>query len=103
MKWVKRAVFWLPAVSILICFHDIWKTLHAQYIPYIGIGPFESFHHWMIAFDSFQPPKSAALSAKRYAYFTHFAFFFILGLMIDYTIKYSALGRNKTSRNKTPM
>ena len=84
-----RAAFWFSLFSIIICFHDYWKTIHIHdpVILMIGLGPFEPFHHWMLDFDPFEPPVTAAISAKMRGYVMHLFFFFLVGTALDKLIR----------------
>ncbi|QYR23605.1 hypothetical protein KZ483_12320 [Paenibacillus sp. sptzw28] len=87
MILLKRITFWLSLISITICLNDIWETVHAPDILDIGVGPFEPFKHWMLDFDPFKPPSSALITAKFPGYIVHFAFFCLVGTILDNCIR----------------
>jgi hypothetical protein len=96
MVLIRRMAFWFSMFSITICFKDYWETIHASTILLIGLGPFEPFKHWLLDFDPFKPPNSADISAKIPGYLVHFAFFFLIGTIIDCVVRF--LGRTRRSR-----
>ncbi len=80
----KRVTFWLGIISLLLCFNDIWGTLHSPTIFFVGLGPFEPFRHWMLKFDRFDHAiESASIGAKVPGYIVHFITFILVGMVID--------------------
>ncbi|WP_379165630.1 hypothetical protein [Paenibacillus roseus] len=78
---------------------DIWKTLNAPTIFYVGVGAFESFNHWFLKFDKFDLDiESASISAKIPAYIVHFITFTVAGMIIDKIVTTIQTLRGKTNQ-----
>lgn len=80
----KRVTFWLGIISLLMCFNDIWGTLHSPTIFMAGLGPFEPFRYWMLKFDRFDHAiESVSIEAKVPGYIVHFITFILVGIVMD--------------------
>ncbi|MDB5052814.1 MAG: hypothetical protein JWM44_864 [Bacilli bacterium] len=56
----------------------------------IGVSPLEPFHHWMLAFDSFDlhTKTTVEINTRYPEYIVHFIFFLLLGTILDKIIRY---------------
>jgi hypothetical protein len=92
MFLLRRMSFWFSLFSIIICFTDYWKTTHKQGPILVNhlmrVSPLEPFHHWMLAFDQFDPHMTVDISTRYPEYIVHFIFFLLLGTILDKIVRY---------------
>lgn len=82
--FMKRFVFWLTLLSLLICMKDIWETTKAPEILLNRVGAFSAFQYFMLSFDGFDHTVgSASISSKIPSYIVHVITFFLTGLLLD--------------------
>ncbi|WP_150265952.1 hypothetical protein [Paenibacillus tepidiphilus] len=86
MRLHRRAAFWLPLLSIVICLNHYFGN-DDKNILLIGLNPvlnaaadMEPFRHWMLDFDS----GNSAVTGVRYtAYLLHFTTYLLIGIAVD--------------------